>query len=71
MLMSFAASSASIDVTGQVYARGDNYTCQVYVAPGQYPNNNLSTDSPPGDFHAVPAGGGVGPGEHGDHLVAR
>jgi hypothetical protein len=46
----------SLDVTGQVDARlanGQTYTCQVYVAPGHYPNNHLTTDTPPGDFKPV------------------
>ena len=37
-------------VEGDVYARGNPYTCQVLVAPGQYPNERRTTDSPPGDF---------------------
>jgi hypothetical protein len=52
-------SRTSIDVTGQVFARGGTYSCRVYVAPGHYPNNRLATAAPPGDFHAVPAGGGA------------
>jgi len=41
---------ASIDVSGTVFARGDPYRCRLYVAPGQYPNNATTTDTPPGDF---------------------
>jgi len=40
-------------VDGQVYARGSSYTCQVLVAPGQYPNNARTSASPPGDFKPV------------------
>jgi hypothetical protein len=39
----------------QVWARGSSYSCKVYVAPGSYPNNRLSTDSQPGDFTQVPS----------------
>ena len=41
--------------TGEVFARGEPYTCQVLVAPGHYPNNG-STEPPPGDFEPVAAG---------------
>ena len=41
---------ASIDVSGTVFARGEPYRCRLYVAPGQYPNNATTTDTPPGDF---------------------
>jgi hypothetical protein len=37
----------------QVWARGASYSCKVYVAPGSYPNNRLTTDAPPGDFAQV------------------
>ena len=47
---------ASFDVTGQVGARQGQFTCQVYVAPGHYPNNALA---PVGDFAPVDAGGGA------------
>ncbi len=43
-------SKATLDVEGQVFARGSTYTCSVLVAPGQYPNNRRTSDSPPGDF---------------------
>ena len=46
----------SLDVRAQVGARGDSYTCRVYVAPGSSPNNSATSDSPPGDFLAVPSG---------------
>jgi hypothetical protein len=49
-------SKPTLDVTGQVDARlspSQTYTCQVYVAPGHYPNNRLTTQTPPGDFKAV------------------
>jgi hypothetical protein len=47
---------ATIDVTGQVWARGSAYSCQVLAAPGHYPNNDLA---PEGDFEPVDAGGGA------------
>ena len=34
-------------VEGEVYARGEPYTCQVLVAPGHYPNNGSTEDTPP------------------------
>jgi hypothetical protein len=43
-------SKTTLDVEGQVFARGSTYTCAVLVAPGQYPNNARTTDSEPGDF---------------------
>jgi hypothetical protein len=46
----------TLDVKGQVFARGSTYTCAVQVAPGQYPNNARTTDIPPGDF--APLGNG-------------
>lgn len=49
---------STLDVTGQVFARGGSYSCRVYAAPGQYPNNNLTTGSPQGDFKPVSS---VGP----------
>jgi hypothetical protein len=52
-------AGGTIDVTGQVFARGGSYTCEVLVAPGHYPNNATTSDAPPGDFEAVPAGGGA------------
>ncbi|HEX8647886.1 MAG TPA: hypothetical protein VF715_13375 [Thermoleophilaceae bacterium] len=48
-----AKPTAQIDA--QVWARGAKYSCRVYVAPGSYPNNRLTTDSPPGDFAEVPS----------------
>ena len=45
--------TAQIDA--QVWARGARYSCRVYVAPGSYPNNRLTTDTPPGDFAEVPS----------------
>ncbi len=47
---------SGLDVSGTVFARGEPYRCRLEVAPGQYPNNASTTDSPPGDFAAV--GGG-------------
>ncbi|MGH2820210.1 MAG: FG-GAP repeat domain-containing protein, partial [Actinomycetota bacterium] len=52
-------SRPSIEVRGQVFARSGSYSCQVFVAPGHYPNNAPATGSPPGDFRAVPAAGGA------------
>ena len=54
-------ADASLPVEGEVYARGASYTCEVLVAPGQYPNNALVTDTPPGDF--APVGNGWCDGE--------
>ena len=33
-------------VRGQVWARGEDFTCRAYVAPGHYPNNRLASQSP-------------------------
>ncbi|GAC1318213.1 MAG: hypothetical protein NVSMB25_07340 [Thermoleophilaceae bacterium] len=44
----------TLQVDGHVGARSA-YTCQVFVAPGGQPNNALTTDTPPGDFKAVPS----------------
>lgn len=44
---------ATFAVRGEVYARGQAYTCKVYVAPGSEPNNGFTTDLPPGDFVQV------------------
>jgi hemolysin type calcium-binding protein/VCBS repeat protein len=44
------SAASSMQVDGQVFARGASYTCEVLVAPGQYPNNRRTSDSPPGDF---------------------
>jgi hypothetical protein len=38
------------EIEGQVYARGHNYSCKVYVAPGSEPNNGFTA---PGDFTQV------------------
>jgi Subtilase family len=38
---------SAIEVDGQVFARNRSYTCEVLVAPGQYPNN---ARVPSGDF---------------------
>jgi hypothetical protein len=43
------------DLRAQVWARGASYSCRVYVAPGSYPNNALTTDLQPGDFKQVPS----------------
>jgi hypothetical protein len=49
-------AAPTLAVSGEVYARGTSFTCQVYVAPGHYPNNRLTTETPPGDF--APVGNG-------------
>ncbi len=50
-------TAATITVAGKVFARGAPYRCQILVAPGQYPNNALTTASPPGDFAALTGNG--------------
>jgi hypothetical protein len=47
--------SAAFALRGQVYARGSGYSCDVYMAPGSQPNNDLDTASTPGDFKRVPS----------------
>jgi hypothetical protein len=54
----------SVDVRGQIYARGDSYTCRVYVAPGAYPNDHL----PGGDFQPVASGPCDGSAAHSGRL---
>ena len=49
-------AQATLPVTGQAYARGTSFVCDIYVAPGHYPNNALSTASPPGDYTKVSNG---------------
>jgi hypothetical protein len=61
-------SRATLDVKGDTYARGAAYTCEVLVAPGQYPNNARTTASPPGDF--APLGNGWCDGST-SHTAAR
>ena len=46
-------ADSSLNVEGEVFARGAPYKCQIFAAPGQYPNNSLTTDAPPGDYAAV------------------
>jgi hypothetical protein len=51
---------------GRVWARGQKYTCAVYVAPGSYPNND---PTPAGDMEQlgagqIPAGGCDGSTQH-------
>ncbi|HMC37994.1 MAG TPA: hypothetical protein VKK30_09000, partial [Actinomycetota bacterium] len=51
---------------GHVWARGQKYTCTVYVAPGSYPNNDTT---PTGDMDKltgsqIPAGGCDGSTQH-------
>ncbi len=58
-------SQPSVDVSGTVFARGEPYRCRVYVAPGQYPNNATTTDSPPGDFAPLSNGWCDGATVHG------
>ena len=43
----------SLSVEGYVWARGREYTCRLYVAPGAYPKD---TAAPNGDFVAIPYG---------------
>jgi hypothetical protein len=50
------STKSSLQVDGQVFARGSSYTCDVLVAPGQYPNNAKTGANPPGDF--APMGNG-------------
>jgi hypothetical protein len=47
---------AAFDVRGTVDARGGEFSCRVYVAPGSYPNNAATTDLPAGDFKPVSSG---------------
>jgi hypothetical protein len=61
---------SSVDVSGTVYARGDPYRCQVLVAPGQYPNNALTTETPPGDFAPLSSGWCDGSTVHGGGAAA-
>jgi hypothetical protein len=49
------AGQAALDVQGTVDARGGEFSCRVYVAPGSYPNNAATTDLPAGDFKPVPS----------------
>ncbi len=46
-------SNPNVRVSGDVYARGRSYTCEVLVAPGEYPNNARTTDPEPGDFRPL------------------
>jgi len=46
-------AAASINVEGEVFARGASYRCQVLVAPGQYPNQQ---EAPAGDFKPIDSG---------------
>ncbi|MGH2982356.1 MAG: FG-GAP repeat domain-containing protein, partial [Solirubrobacterales bacterium] len=46
----------SLAVRGEVHARGELFTCDIYVAPGHYPNNRLTTQVPPGDFQKISNG---------------
>src|SRR6266545_2774206 len=50
-------SRENLPVDGQVFARGSQYTCEVLVAPGQYPNNARVGASAPGDFAKVGGSG--------------
>ncbi|HEX2232736.1 MAG TPA: S8 family serine peptidase, partial [Thermoleophilaceae bacterium] len=42
---------ATLDVRGEVDARGGDYSCRLFVAPGSYPNNSSTADD--GDFEPV------------------
>jgi hypothetical protein len=44
------ANKGTLDVRGSVGARGRDYSCRVYVAPGSYPHNG---EAPGGDFKEV------------------
>ena len=57
----------AIDVQGDTYARGHDYTCEVLVAPGQYPNNARTTDTDPGDFKPLGNGWCDGSTTHSDY----
>ena len=46
---------ATMPLRAELDARGAPYTCRVLVAPGSYPNNAQTTDTPPGDFEVVPS----------------
>jgi hypothetical protein len=46
-------SNPTLAVSGDVYARGAAYTCDLLVAPGQYPNQS---EAPAGDFESVGSG---------------
>ncbi|MFL5781901.1 MAG: FG-GAP and VCBS repeat-containing protein, partial [Thermoleophilaceae bacterium] len=57
---------ATAALGAQVWARGQSYTCSVYVAPGSYPNND---PTPAGDMEKlggkqIPAGGCDGSTKH-------
>ncbi len=59
-------TKATSTLKGQVWARGQKYTCKVYVAPGSYPNND---PTPAGDMEQlmgpqIPAGGCDGSTQH-------
>jgi hypothetical protein len=43
----------TVNIRGDVYARGGSYSCRVEVAPGSEPNNGRTTDIPAGDFQTV------------------
>ena len=60
----------AVPVTGSVWARGGTYSCQVLVAPGHYPHAALASDTPPGDFRPVAAGGGACDGSERTGAVA-
>jgi hypothetical protein len=42
---------ASFDVSGEVWARGEEFTCRILVAPGHYPHGG---EAPDGDFTERP-----------------
>jgi hypothetical protein len=64
-------SKPSLEIDGQVFARNVHYTCEVLVAPGQYPNNARATAAPPGDFSVVGGNGWCNGSQHdADHSGA-
>jgi len=57
----------TLRVEGDVFSRGSDYTCTVYVAPGHYPNNRATTQVPPGDFKPVASAHCDGTARSGDY----
>jgi len=45
--------AAGFQIRGGVWARGDDYSCIVQIAPGHYPNNRDASQAPPGDFETI------------------
>jgi hypothetical protein len=46
-------SRPTVSLRGEIAVRRGTYRCEVLVAPGSQPNNDRTTDSPPGDFKPV------------------